>query len=82
MQADSRSRFLIETCDVRGQLVHLDSCWTLATARTDYPPNVETLLGESFVAAALLAGTIKFDGKLTLQIRGNGNVHMLVVYQN
>jgi len=79
MQPDSRSRFLIETCDARGQLVHLDRCWAEATARTDYPANVKTILGEAFVATALLAGTIKFEGKLTLQVRGSGDVHLLVV---
>lgn len=79
MQPDSRFRFLVETCDVRGQMVHLDQCWAEATARTDYPPNVATVLGEAFVATALLAGTIKFDGKLTLQVRGTGDVHLLVV---
>lgn len=79
MQTDSRFRFLVETCDVRGQMVHLDRCWADATARTNYPPNVQTVLGEAFVATALLAGTIKFDGKLTLQVRGSGDVHLLVV---
>ncbi len=79
MQSDLRSRFLIETCDVRGQLVHLDRCWADARARTHYPQNVSTLLGEAFAASALLAGTIKFDGKLTMQVRGDGDVHLLVV---
>jgi len=79
MQPDSRFRFLVETSDVRGQMVHLDRCWSDATARTDYPPNVATVLGEAFVATALLAGTIKFDGKLTFQVRGAGDVHLLVV---
>jgi len=79
MIADSRFRFLIESCDVRGQLVHLDTCWAEALARTDYPDTVRTLLGEAFVATALLAGTIKFAGKLTLQVRGSGDVYLLVV---
>jgi len=79
MQVDTRTKFLIESCDVRGQIVHLDKCWMDAIARTDYPENVAKVLGEAFVATALLAGTIKFDGKLTLQIRGSGDVHLLVV---
>jgi len=37
------------------------------------------MLGEAFVAATLLAGTIKFDGKMTLQVRGDGPIHLLVV---
>lgn len=79
METDSRFRFLIESCDVRGQLVHLDDCWKEAKARTHYPPNVETVLGQAFAATALMAGTIKFDGKLTLQVRGSGDVYLLVV---
>lgn len=76
---DNRQRFLIESCDVRGQLVHLDQSWKEALARTDYPPRIRQVLGEAFVAATLLAGTIKFDGQMTLQIRGPGPVHLLVV---
>lgn len=76
---DNRQRFLIESCDVRGQLVQMDECWKEAVARTDYPPRVQNVLGEAFVAAALLAGTIKFDGQMTLQIRGPGPIHLLVV---
>ncbi len=79
MQRDARSRFLIESCDVRGQMVHLDTCWADAVERTSYPPNVATVLGEAFAATALLAGTIKFNGKLTLQVRGSGHVHLMVV---
>ena len=76
---DSRNRFLIESCDVRGQLVRLNQCWKDALARTQYPAKVEQVLGEAFAATALLAGTIKYDGKLTLQVRGSGDVHLLVV---
>lgn len=76
---DNRQRFLIESCGVRGQICHLDDTWREATARVDYPPLVRELLGETFVAALLLAGTIKFDGRMTLQIRGDGVIHLLVV---
>ncbi len=70
---------MIESADVRGHIVHLDDTWTDARARTDYPPTVETVLGEAFAAATLLASTIKFAGKMTLQVRGDGPVHLLVV---
>ncbi len=79
---DQRHRFLIESCDVRGHLVHLDQVWADATARTEYPEPVAQVLGEVFVATALLAGTIKYEGKITLQVRGNGPVHLLVVQIN
>lgn len=76
---DIRQRFLIESCDVRGQVCRLDRTWHDALARTDYPDPVRNVLGEAFVAAILLAGTIKFEGRMTLQVRGDGPVHLLVV---
>ena len=78
-RTDTRQRFLIESCDVRGELVTLDAAWVEATARTDYPPSVAAPLGQAFVAATLLAGTVKFDGRMTLQITGDGPLHLLVV---
>lgn len=76
---DFRQRFLIESCDVRGQYISLDQAWQEACSRVDYPDTVAKVLGEAFVAAGLLAATIKFEGKLTLQVRGPGNIHILVV---
>ena len=76
---DVQQKFIVDTCDTRGQLVQLDDVWAEATARTEYPACVRQILGEAFVAATLLANTIKFDGKLTLQVRGEGPVHLLVI---
>jgi molecular chaperone Hsp33 len=79
LDADARRRFLIESCDVRGDLVRLGQSRREATANTDYPPVIDRLLGEAFVSAVLLAGTIKFDGRMTFQVRGDGAIHLLVV---
>jgi len=64
---------------VRGQYITLNQTWRDACSRIEYPDSVASVLGEAFVAAGLLAATIKFDGKLTLQVRGSGAVHLLVV---
>ncbi|MEF3194206.1 MAG: Hsp33 family molecular chaperone HslO [Halothiobacillaceae bacterium] len=63
----------------RGELVQLEDAWRSILARGDYPPAVARLLGETAVAAVLLAATLKIDGKLTLQIQGEGTVHLLVM---
>lgn len=76
---DVQQKFMVDSCDARGQLVQLDTAWSEATARIDYPPYVKQILGEAFVAATLLAGTIKFDGKMTMQVRGEGPINLLVV---
>lgn len=79
---DARQRFLIESAGVRGEIVTLSTSLESATARTDYPPSVRRLLDEAFVAANLLTGTLKFDGRLTLQVRGDGSIPLLVVQAN
>lgn len=76
---DVQQKFMVDSCDVRGQIVQLDAAWSEATARVDYPPVIKQILGEAFVAATLLAGTIKFDGKMTMQVRGEGPISLLVV---
>lgn len=78
-ERDKQQKFLVESCDVRGHLVQLDQTWIDAVARTEYPAPVRQILGEAFAAASLLASTIKFDGKMTMQVRGNGPIHLLVV---
>jgi molecular chaperone Hsp33 len=50
--------------------------------RHDYPDRVQTLLGELMAAAVLLASTLKFEGSLTLQARGNGPLETLMAECN
>jgi len=76
---DSLTKFLLDAKPVRGELVQLDASWHAALERIDYPPPVRDLLGEAFAAAALLGSTLKFEGALTLQVTGDGPVHLLVV---
>jgi molecular chaperone Hsp33 len=76
---DSLRRFVFEHSQVRGQLVHLDASWRAVQARFDYAPVVRDLLGQALAASALLVATLKMEGSLTLQIRGDGPVSLLVV---
>jgi len=76
---DQLHRFIIENTRVRGEMVHLNASWQAVLERYDYPENVKRVLGEAFAACALLSATIKFEGSLILQIRGDGPLHLLVV---
>ena len=78
-EQDSINHFVIENSEVRGLIVQLDKTWQTARERCDYPAVIEKVLGEAFSAAVLMSACIKFDGKLTLQVRGTGPVHLLVV---
>ena len=75
---DSLYRFLVEGCNVRGQLVYLDESWRALASRHDYPPVVRRLLGEAVSAAALLSATIKFDGALSIQASGDASLRLLI----
>lgn len=76
---DLLHRFIIENTRVRGEIVHLNASWKAILELNDYPPNVRSILGEAFAACALLSATIKYEGSLILQIRGDGPLHLLVV---
>lgn len=78
-QRDSLHRFIIENSRVRGELVHLDASWKAILDRFEYPPVVKKQLGDALAAIALLSATIKYKGKIILQIRGDGPLHLLVV---
>ena len=45
----------------------------------DYPTVLRQMLGELTAAAVLLAGTLKLEGSLLLQMQGNGAISLLVV---
>lgn len=76
---DQLHRFVIENTRVRGEMVHLNASWQAVLERYDYPENVRNILGEAFAACALLSATIKYEGSLILQIRGDGPLNLLVV---
>jgi len=77
--SDLLHRFIIENTNVRGEIIHLDATWKAILERAEYPETVRSILGEALAACALLSATIKFEGSLILQIRGNGPLHLLVV---
>lgn len=79
LTADYTQRFLFEDTDVRGEWADLEHSYSAVLARHPYPEPVAKLLGELLAAAALLAGTLKFEGTLTLQARSNGPVPLLMV---
>ncbi len=77
--ADALSRFVFEHTAVRGALASLDVCCRDILACHAYPPALRRVLAELLAAAALLASTLKFNGSLIVQLRGDGPVRMLVV---
>lgn len=79
MISDQSRRFLFEDADIRGETVSLDASFTEILAIHQYAPGVARLLGEFLAAAVLLSTNLKFEGKLVLQARSQGQVPLLMV---
>lgn len=76
--SDRARRFLFEDADIRGESVHLDSAYLEILAIHQYAYGVGRLLGEFLAAAVLLSTNLKFQGKLILQVRSEGQIPLLM----
>lgn len=75
---DLLHRFIFDDTDIRGEIITLqDSLGELLSGKA-YAANLQPLLGEFMAAVALLSSTLKFDGLLTLQARGDGPVPLIM----
>jgi molecular chaperone Hsp33 len=58
--------------------VHLDAAWRALLEHRDYPEIIRDTLGEAVAASVLLAATLKFEGTLSLQLQGQGPMHLML----
>ncbi|HET8554213.1 MAG TPA: Hsp33 family molecular chaperone HslO [Rhodanobacteraceae bacterium] len=73
-----RQRFFFPDTDLRGEYVRLESALSPVLHARDYPLEIQSQLAEALVAACLMAGTLKFDGRLALQAQGQGELSLLL----
>jgi molecular chaperone Hsp33 len=76
--ASTTRRFLLESLDIRGQVVCLADAWQAIAARRDYAPAVRTLLGEFTAVSVMVGAGLKHPGRALLQVSGPGPIRMLV----
>lgn len=79
---DLLQRFIFESCDIRGEIVTLHASFLEASAHQNLLPIEKQVLGEFLAATALLGDSLKFNGILTLQARGDGIVPLLMADTN
>lgn len=75
---DCLHRFLFEHYPIRGHIVHLDASWRALLEHREYPEVIRDTLGEAVAASVLLAATLKFEGTLSLQLQGQGPMHLML----
>jgi len=76
--SDQLERFIFSRHDIRGQMVTLAESYRSVLENNQLPPPVAQLLGEFLAAACLLSTTLKFEGLLMLQARGQGDVPLIL----
>ena len=74
---DQLLRFVLARSGVRGVLVSLDEAWQQVREREDYPDALADLLGETCAAACLFTGHVKVEGRLSIQLKGDGALRTL-----
>lgn len=79
---DLLNRFIFDDCDIRGELVTLGESYREILNHNVYPPAIQKLLGEFLAAVGLLSSTLKFDGMIILQARGEGAISTIMAECN
>lgn len=74
---DLRQRFFIQNSPVRGDVVRLKSSFASIIAQKDYPEAIKRLLGEMLCATSLLIGTLKINGRLSIQLQSSDDNSLL-----
>lgn len=75
---DIRQRFVFDELDARGCIVRLGKTCEAIQATHHYPANLAKLLNQFALAATLLRDSIKIDGSLTIQLRSDGPIKLIM----
>ncbi len=75
---DQLHRFTFQDSDVRGELINLGLCYREVLSKSEYPQPIGHLLGKFLAATGLLSATMKLDGVISLQARGDGLVKLIM----
>ncbi len=76
---DSIHRFIFDTYGIRGELVRLEKSSQRMLQAHQYPEFIADLLQQTAAVCVLLATTIKFEGKISIQLASDEKIKMLVV---
>lgn len=81
-EQDFLRRFVFDKAPVRGEYIHLEESLQTILSQHAYPAPLKRLLGEALCVAGLLTSIIKFQGRLSVQFRGKGQLKFLLAQCN
>ena len=79
---DYVQRFLFDNTDIRGEICQLESAFQDTFAHQQFPAELIPLFGQFLAGATLLSEVLKFEGILTLQAQGDGDVALIMAEAN
>ena len=79
---DTIKRFIFNEKDIRGEIVQTCQAYRSLVADHAYPRNIRRLMGEMQAAITLMTETVKFQGSIMLQLRGNGELVYAYINSN
>ena len=80
--SDKIHRFIFDSFGIRGELVQLESSIQSMLNKHNYPPIIAELLQQVAAVTILLTTTIKFEGKISVQLQTKEQMKLLVVQAN
>jgi molecular chaperone Hsp33 len=75
--ADFVLPFELEDAGLRGRIVRLDAASTRALSAHPLPEPAQRILAEALALSALLGSSLRFEGRLSLQLKGDGPLNLL-----
>lgn len=79
---DQLQRFLFDDFQIRGEIAKAHETFQQCIDNHNYPEAVANIIGELLIATSLLTATLKFKGKIAVQIQGDGPLSMAVINAN
>ncbi len=80
--SDKIQRFIFDSFGIRGEFVQLEEAAQRMLQQHDYPPIIADLLQQVAAVTILMTTTLKFEGKLSVQLQSPNKLKLLVVQAN
>lgn len=77
--SDQIHRFIFDTHGIRGEIVKLTQSADRMLQDHNYPVVIASMLQQAAAVSVLLATTLKFEGKISIQLQTSDKLKMLVV---
>jgi len=80
--SDQLQRFIFDDYQIRGELAQAHNSFNEIIKNHNYSTEVANVVGELLIATCLLTATLKFQGKITVQLQGDGPLNLAVINAN